>query len=248
MLIDSHAHLHPGPAALESLLDSMRRLDIDRSLVVGGGLVSPAKIQSPGDAAGQPKFDHAGLLAQCSLAERRLLPFYFANPFLAPDEYRNIGRAFSGLKLGPVVYPVPINSAGTRAYVSIANELAHPVYLHCLDRDQFRVADLATLAADFPTVVFILGHGGIGHLDFQAVDTISPLSNVCYETSGAFKAAVKYACAKLGPGRVLFGSEHPLQSASAELAKIRDLDLPPHQLDLVTSGNINRILARKPLP
>src|SRR5438270_56907 len=78
-------------------------------------------------------------------------------------------------------------SAFTYAYVEVAQQFGHPVYAHCLDREGFRVSDFVTLAKSFPQVRFILGHGGIGPLDFPGIQEIAPVGNILYETSGAFK-------------------------------------------------------------
>jgi len=241
MLIDSHAHLSLKPAALESLLDSMNRLDIDQAVVVGGGLVDPSKLQEPGSGTGV-LFNNLALLELCEKAEGRLLPFYFANPWAPPDQYADVGPRFHGLKLGPVVHGCPLTSPQTRSYLDLAARFRHPVYLHCLEKDGLRVTDLCRLAEDYPSLSFILGHGGVGHLDYAAIGAIAPFANIFYETSGSFKATVAKAVATLGPHRVLFGSEHPLQSAAAELAKINDLGLSDEALSAITGGNIARLL------
>jgi predicted TIM-barrel fold metal-dependent hydrolase len=253
MLIDSHAHLAPNEEALNALLASMDRLGIDRTVVVGGGLVPPSQISANisqvsserVSEAPRIRFDNLEMQRLAARAEGRVLPFYFANPWIAPDEYIATGRSFYGLKLGPAVHGSALNSEETRRYLSVAESHDHPVYLHCLNRDGFRVGNLTTLAQLFPSLTFILGHGGIGNLDYAAVAEIEPHSNIFYETSGAFKAVVKHACTQLGAKRVLFGSEYPLQSAIAELAKINDLDLSPEDVRLVTSENVSRLLERR---
>lgn len=250
MLIDSHAHLRPTREALADLLRSMDRLKIDQTVVVGGGLLPPSQIGAniseargaQSDLNSKITFNNAELLNISRLAEGRILPFYFANPWIAPDEYREIGASFFGLKLGPVIHGCPLEAEEIKTYLHVACMHHHPVYLHCLGRDGFRVKNLIALAEIFPRLTFILGHGGIGNLDFSAIDEIEPHRNILYETSGAFKAVVKAACTKLGMRRVLFGSEYPLQSSIAELAKINDLDLSDENLRAVLGGNISRVL------
>jgi predicted TIM-barrel fold metal-dependent hydrolase len=248
MLIDAHAHLHAGPESLARLLASMDALSIDRTVVVLGGVVPPQRLtEVSGDARERGlslPCDNRRILEQCRHAQGRLLPFYFANPWVDPEEYRRIGASFYGLKLGPAVHGAPLLGPETRAYVELAATFDHPVYLHCLDRDGFRVSDLVRLALDFPKVRFILGHGGVGQLDFDCVDQIAPLANIAYETSGAFSAPVKHACARLGTDRVIFGSEYPLQSARAEVAKLHDLDLDRRALRAVGGQNILRLLGK----
>ena len=247
MLIDAHAHLKPTAQALDALLASMQRLDINQSIVVGGGLATPAELSlNIGSAkiATQKaiRFDHVEFLWLCYLSEGRLVPFYFANPWIEPTEYINIGQRFRGLKIGPAVHGCALNSKETQEYIDVAAVHRHPIYLHCLAQDGFRVADLVELARKNSKQIFMLGHGGIGNLDFLAVDEIVDQENIYFETSGTFKAVVLHALATLGVERVLFGSEYPLQSASAELAKMRDLGLSETDFEKVVAENIARIL------
>jgi len=246
MLFDTHAHLAAGTDSLNRLLSTMNSLEIKKCIVVGGGLVPARRIHESADPTEAMKitFDHLGMLGQCAESQGRLLPFYFANPWIAPEEYLRLGESFYGLKLGPAVHGVPLSSPRTMVWVEAARALRHIVYLHCLDRDGFRVSELCTLALRFPSISFILGHGGIGHLDYSAVDLIAPHSNISFETSGAFKAVVQYACSTLGAQRVLFGSEYPLQSAACEIAKIRDLALNRADLEAVAGRNIEELIGR----
>jgi len=48
----------------------------------------------------------------------------------------------------------------------------------------------------------------------------------------------------LGASRILYGSEYPLQSAAAELRKVRELTLSDAEMEAITGGNIRRLLAR----
>ncbi len=230
------------------LLRSMDALQIERTVVVGGGIISPRRlaqqIRAPFRGVDNRDLhcDNRGVLAECQKSQGRLRPFYFANPWVDAKDYRVNGAQYAGLKLGPAVHGLPLAAPGNFAYIQAANHFSHPIYLHCLDRDGFRVSDLAQLAAGMPRLHFILGHGGIGELDYEGVDLIAPFPNVFFETSGTFKTVVQYALETLGISRVLFGSEYPLQSPAAELAKIRDLGLPEEALQKVLGGNMERIL------
>lgn len=249
MLFDSHAHLAPGEQSLDHLLTTMHKLHITSCVVVPGGGIAPGQLNKQLSApptamqARGARYDCLALLRQCESLKGTLFPFYFVNPHQPTDQYRTFASRFYGVKIGPAVHGVPLTSPLTAAYLEVASEFNHLVYLHCLDRDGFRVSDLVTVARNFPTLHFILGHGGIGHLDFAAVDTIAPFEKILFETSGAFAAVVQYACDKLGASRVLFGSEHPLQSAKAELVKIQDLRLSGRDLDLVLGTNIAKLLS-----
>ena len=99
------------------------------------------------------------------------------------------------------------------------------------------MADLVALAERFPTVTFLMGHSGIGNIDFYGVELVRPLPNILVETSGGYTTVVEAAVDRLGAGRVLFGSEHPVQHPGVELAKFAALDLPADQWRRISWDN-----------
>lgn len=246
--IDAHAHLALRPGATEKLIQSMDRHGIDRTFVVGGGLVSPGELSRRlHDEAAEPlrvSFDNEKLLEECEPHRPRLLPFYFANPWEGSARYRATGGRYHGLKLAPGIHGMPLGHPVIHELFAGAEAHGHPVYLHCLAQDGFRVEDLAVAARAFPAVTFILGHAGIGNLDFHGVDVIASVPNVLFETSGGFQAVIVHAVKVLGIGRVLFGSEYPLQDPAAELVKIANLPLAPAEIERIRSGNAEALVAR----
>jgi uncharacterized protein len=116
------------------------------------------------------------------------------------------------------------------------------VYVVCIQRPGCGVADLVALAERFPGVTFVLGHSGVGNIDFYGVELVAPRPNIVLETSGGYTTVVRAALDVLGPERVLFGSEFPLQHPSVELAKFAALDLTPDQWRAVAWDNAARLL------
>lgn len=248
MLFDSHAHLAPGPEALQTLLTTMDRHNIHGAVVVPGSGIAPALLakqllaQPTEDAVKDIRYNNEELLSQCKRSNGRLIPFFFANPYDPVDGYRRLGAAFAGLKFGPGVHGVRLHSPKIEAYIKVARDFRHPVYTHCLEREGFRVLDLVQLSRRFPLTTFILGHGGIGHLDLSAVDQIAPYPRILFETSGTFLKTVQYASDRLGSDRVLFGSEYPLQSPGAEIAKLAELEVTSEDRRNVRGRNIHDLL------
>mgnify|MGYP001381460696 CR=1 FL=1 len=239
-IIDAHAHLARGAAASNALLASMDALGIERTVVVAGGTIAPGLLSDHIENGGgtDVDVDNAALYAACEDARFRLLPFYFANPHRGDVLYAREGAAFVGLKLAPAVHGIPFNDERTEALVAQAEELGHPIYLHCLPRAGFTVKDFAFLASEYPRVRFILGHAGVGTCDFGAVERIRPLENVWFEMSGGFTSVCKAAVRALGADRVLFGTEYPLQDPRVELAKLDTLELTDHEWERITRTNI----------
>ena len=244
MILDAHAHISPDPKAPVQLLEAMRCAGIARAIVVAGGVVSREQLarQLAGDDGLDIDANNDAVLRAAVGSEGRLIPFFYANPHRGASDYRAAGAAFAGLKLGPVVHGVGFADPRTHALLEAAREFGHPLYTHCLARPGLRVTDLVALARLFPTVRIILGHAGIGPVDFGAVELLVDAPNVWFETSGGFTSVIAAACAKLGARRVLFGGEFPLQSPAAEVAKIRHAGLSATDCELVLGGSLAALL------
>ncbi|WP_117213839.1 amidohydrolase family protein [Allorhizocola rhizosphaerae] len=243
-ILDFHAHLPPGERAAQALLAEMDRCGIGRCVIVAGGVIAPEVLSRQLVEGGQVTTD-ADNEAVLAAAGGRLVPFYFANPHRDAGVYAAAGPSFAGLKLAPGVHGVPLDAEPTHDLIRVARELHHPVYLHCLQRPGFGVRDLVGLAGRHPDVSFVLGHAGVTHMDWYAVELIADVPNIWLETSGGYASVVSTALRLLGPDRVVFGSEYPLQRPEVELAKLRALDLPPDVWQRVVSDNALRLLGKE---
>lgn len=227
-LIDFHAHLAPTEEALQTLLDSMARNEITQAVVVAGRVLTPTVLSQHLAVGGSENVtvDNVRIRELCDRVPGKLWPFFFANPFTGVGEYVREGHRFHGLKLAAIVHGIPLNDPRHLALVDVAQGRRHPIYLHCLPRAGFDLQAFRKLALAFPRASLVLGHGGVNTCDFYAVDTIRDLPNVYFETSGPFLSVIQYAAKTLGWDRLLFGTEHPLQSALVELTKMRESGIP----------------------
>jgi predicted TIM-barrel fold metal-dependent hydrolase len=245
-IIDGNARLpaRAGIPAAHRLLRLMDELGIAAAVVAGGGYISPEQLARHVVFGGglDVDIDHGLLLEQCATAPERLLPVYIGNPHRGDAGYRERGRAFHALKLAPVLHGVALEDARNLALVAHADDLGHPVYLHCLHRPGFGADDLVALARRFPQTRFVLEHAGVGNCDFHALSVIAPVPNVSLETSGGFTLVVQAACERLGARRVLFGSEYPMQHPRAELTKMRCLELDDAALARILGQNAAELL------
>jgi len=243
-LIDAHAHLHLRSGAVEQLLACMDAHRIERTIVVAGGTISPELLSQHYTRGGSSDVtvDNEGIHAACAKTQGRLLPFFFANPLHGPEPYRLAGRRFFGLKLAPIVHGVPFDDERIQLLLDVAADFGHPVYVHCLPRTGFEVADLALLATRNADLPIILGHGGVGHGDFHGISLIARLTNVYFEASGTFTHATRVAWQTLGASRVLFGSEYPLQDQSVEVQKFACLSPSAVERRTMMRSNALRLL------
>jgi predicted TIM-barrel fold metal-dependent hydrolase len=248
MIFDFHARLTPHPGAARRLLSTMDSCGIARAAVAAGGVVDLERLSAQITDGGHTEAgaDNAGVLDACAASRGRLVPFHFANPYHGLEVYRRHATRYRGLELSPAVHGVGFDDPRTLALVAVAAQAGHPVYAVCLARPGMGTVDLVRLAGRFPTVTFVFGHCGSIGIDVHAVALIAPMPNIVAETSGCFTVVVRTALDRLGPQRVLFGTEYPLQHPSVELAKFGALDLDHESWRLVAWRNAHRLLGEDP--
>jgi uncharacterized protein len=243
-ILDFHARLTPRVGAPDHLLSVMDRVGIERAAVAAGGLVPLLQLsrQIVDGGVSTVEADNDAVLRACAESGGRLIPIFFATPHRSPDRYLRRAGDFRAVELAPALSGVPLTDERSAALVAAAAEAGHAVYTHCLARQGFTVGDLVTLATSFPQVTLVLAHGGIGHIDVHGVELIRPHTNIMLETSGGYTHVLQCALERLGPRRVLFGSEFPLQHPSVELAKYRALGVDPAVWRQVAWENACRVL------
>lgn len=243
-VMDFHTRLVPRPGARERLLATLHECGVERAVVCAGGTIDLDLLSRQLILGGhvETDADNDAVLSACEGTGGRLVPFYFANPYRPAAFYKARAAEFRGLEISPAVYGVGLTDERTEELVDIAAAVGHPVYAVCLDRPRASVADLVALARVFPQVDFVLGHSGIGNIDFYALALVQDEPNILLETSGGYTSVAEAALRRLGADRVVFGSEYPLQHPSVELAKFEALRIAPEQWRLVAWGNAHRLL------
>jgi uncharacterized protein len=243
-VFDFHCRLGCGDHATDELLRAMADNGITRAAVSRGGVLDLATLarQIAGGGRANARVDNDRLREQCAGSGGRLLPFFFANPARDLAAYRREVSGFHGLELSPAVHGFGLDEAAVIDHVAVAATAGHPVYVACLGRPGARTADLVTLARKVPDATFVWGHCGHTGLDVGGLREIADEPNILAETSGCLTATARLAVRELGAGRVLFGTEYPLQDPRVELVKARALGLGAAELHAVTWGNACRVL------
>ncbi|MEV0776488.1 amidohydrolase family protein [Streptomyces sp. NPDC050428] len=246
-VLDFHMRLAPRPGAAERLLSTLDDCGLERAVVCAGGTIDLDRLSRQLVEGGhvETDADNDAVLETSSGTDGRLVPFFFANPHRPADVYRARAADFRGLEVSPAVHGVGLTDPRVAELVGVAAEFGHPVYAVCLTRPGAGVADLVELARRFPRVSFVLGHSGIGNIDFHALTLIRDEANILLETSGGYTCVAEAALGRLGAGRVVFGSEYPLQHPSVELAKFQALRLPPEQWRQIAWDNAHRLLGEE---
>lgn len=243
-VFDFHARLAADERAPADLLAAMSAAGICRAAVSAGGLVDLARLSTQITDGGRAdvRADNERLLGQCTGSGGRLLPFFFADPARDVEAYRAAAPRFRGLELSPAVHGFRLDDPAVAELAGIAAAAGHPVYVVCLGRPGTRTADLVRLARAVPEATFVWGHCGHTGLDVAGLDEIAGAPNILAETSGSFTVTARLAVRRLGAGRVLFGTEYPLQDPRVELAKSRALGLAPDDHGAFMWANACRVL------
>jgi len=246
-VLDFHVRLAPRPGARERLLSTMDDWGLSRAVVCAGGTIDLDRLSRQLIKGGHVETDagNDAVLDACAGTDGRLVPFFFANPHRSAEAYRARAAEFRGLEVSPAVHGVGLTDPRVAELVGVAAEHDHPVYAVCLDRPGAEVADLVGLARGFPQVSFVLGHSGIGNIDLYALTLVRDEPNILLETSGGYTCVAQAALDRLGAGRVVFGSEYPLQHPAVELAKFQALRIPPEQWQQVAWDNAHRLLGEE---
>ncbi|MGK5685113.1 amidohydrolase family protein [Actinoplanes sp. URMC 104] len=243
-VLDFHARLTPGADEPARLLAAMDAAGIGQAAVCAGGLLPLDRLARQIDEGGRAEVaaDNEGVRRACARSGGRLLPFFFADPLRDGAAYRKTAGDFRGLEISPAVHGGRLDAPEVAELVATAGDAGHPVYVVTLARPGSRPADLAALAARFPRVTFVWGHCGHTGLDLAGLAAIADRPTVLAELSGCLTVTARLAVARLGPGRVLFGTEYPLQQPEVELCKVASLGLDPSARDAVLGGNARRVL------
>jgi predicted TIM-barrel fold metal-dependent hydrolase len=251
MIIDGHAHVTRadyGSAA--RLRERMDRAGIDRAVLVPGGMIDVRRMTAYLTGQAQPEASIPNDVVEELIAAdpARFLGFYCVNPNLGDavvGELRAaIGRGFSGLKLAPMVHRFPLTSPTVGALAEACGELGVPFYSHVIGHPSASTDKIGALARQFPQTTFILGHMGFGPADDVAIDVGAENDNVFLETSGGSFLGIEGALARLGPGKLIFGSEFPMHHPQLELEKLR-LMASGDALAQITGGNLQRLLGSR---
>jgi predicted TIM-barrel fold metal-dependent hydrolase len=99
----------------------------------------------------------------------------------------------------------------------------------------------------YPAAKVILGHMGHGNIVYinAAIDVAARNANVWLETSGMpMHTKIKEAVERVGPDRVLYGSDAPFHHPVVETAKVRLSGLEPELVEGVLGENAVRLFLR----
>jgi uncharacterized protein len=235
VIVDFHTHVDEAPAfgwidPPEKIVALLDDAGIDRAVIMTytdlPG-INPDALEYIVEAAGR--------------FPDRLIPFVRLNPNFPEAVGALLDRAVElgvrGVKLHPTTTLAHPAGAATVTLLRRCGELGLPVLFHCGD-DPYTTPQVMGLAAEAaPDCAIVMGHmGGYLHVD-DALEEAERHANLYLETSAMpYPTRIAEAVDRVGPGRILFGSDGPGCNPALELDKIRRLGLPPEAEEQILGG------------
>jgi predicted TIM-barrel fold metal-dependent hydrolase len=247
VIVDGHAHVSATDYGnVATLLRQLDQAGIDRVLVVPGGMVDVRQMSRVlmGKVRPDPNIPNDQVYEALDRHGDRVYGFVCVNPKAGSAAVRMLEDGFRhgcrGVKLAPIVHQFGFAEPVLGEVAAACGERGFPVYTHVLPQPGSTTADYAALARRWPRTNFILGHMGFGPGDADAIDFAAESANLYLETSLGNYLIMRDALDRLGPGKLIFGSEFPLGHPRAELENVRLLDPSAHEA--ILAGNILRLL------
>lgn len=241
MIIDFHTHVDEAPAFgwIDPPAKIMRLLDragIDKAVIM-------TYTDLPGLNPGALDY----IVDAAAAYPGRLIPFVRLNPNYKDAIVGLLPRAIElgirGVKLHPtttLAYPA---SEATVTLLRECGELGLPVLFHSGD-DPYTTPETLGLAAEAaPGCTIVLGHmGGYLHVE-EAIEQAVRHPNLYLDTSAMpYPQWIVTAVERVGPERILFGSDGPGCNPALELNKVLRLNLSDDAEAKILGGNAAELL------
>lgn len=234
VILDSHMHVGSFPLFNVAIDD--------------GGLV--ALMREQGIDTGIAFHPDNALIRDAIAIHPGLYGLVWANPRM-PDvvaETRRLldepGSRFRGVKLHPLLDGYHPDDPIVHPIIELLIERGLPALIHCGHPIFTLPWSIEELIVRYPEARIILGHMGHGNIVYinAAIDVAARNPNVFLETSGMpMHAKIREAVERVGPDRVLYGSDAPFHHPAVELAKVRVSGLPQDLADRVLGENGRRL-------
>lgn len=249
-LVDSHGHMGPlgrwlvGDAEWKDQIpDTVRRMDKIgmRTMIISGTHA----------LFGDTLEGNRILEQQLAGHGERFKGYFVFNPFyvheLTPHLDEFFARPFwAGFKVHTSAWRVPVTDPRFEPMFAYANQHRLPILFHTWEGPYDTPAMFKEIVKRHPDAIFLMGHSGGGtSARIEAEQLAAENPNVYLEWCGSFTTPRLYeeTLRKVGPDRILFGTDGILHSFAWELGRFLSLDLPQDQLLPALGQNMCRILA-----
>ncbi|MFM1803116.1 MAG: hypothetical protein RJA81_2468 [Planctomycetota bacterium] len=257
---DVHVHPFPVPGhgrdaspeqAASYMLSQADRAGIERMVLMNLGRVWS---YAPDMKDCRDANDRA--LEVARIAPDRFICFAYVNPIQTQAAIEEIDRQVRKNRMAGVKLWVALKASDSRVIevVKHAAKLGVPVLQHVWIKSAGNLPgestpdDVAVLAEAVPEARIIMGHlGGAG---IRGIESVRHLNNVFVETGGSEpeQGIVERAVDRLGPDRVIFGSDSNGRQAAVQLGKVLGANLSDEIKEKILWRNLKAILPNEAKP
>jgi predicted TIM-barrel fold metal-dependent hydrolase len=235
LVIDAHNHLGDRPGARQTGAELVAKLDaagVDKAVVfpfVEGNFTNDFVKQA---------FDES---------PDRLIPYCAVNPWElnAVDVVRQCIAewGFKGLKLHPTINGFHLADDDlVGPLFKLAEELDFPIIVHGASDLFNSPPEFAMMASRYPRVALMMAHMGFFWSVEQAISFAGEFENLYLETSRAPIFEIQTAVKKIGPHKVIWGTDSPFVDYEFEFKKMERSTPDRDGYAKIVGGNIARLL------
>jgi len=236
-VIDGHVHVGGAPerhGSPDEILRLLESIGADRAVCLPAPGIEP---------------DNSELERLLAGYEGRLFPSVWVNPLAGPRAVQTVRRyakqGWQALKLQPTMHQFSLSATPTLAVVEAA--LAHRmvIIIHTGGSSFASPWAVGHLARRYPEARIIVDHMGGNDVGFvEAAITVAEENPNLYLGTSQMPFYRKYqeAASRIGPSRIIFGSDAPMVHPKPEFERIRAAELPPTAEADIFGGNLARLL------
>lgn len=251
-IIDAHGHLGPSggwairePDMRRQAGDAVRTMDRlgIRTFIVSGSAA----------LASDPVAGNLQLEQETAAHHDRIHGYLAFNPVYADDLIPRLDDFFSrpffvGFKLLCDYWGVPVTDPRFRAAYAYAHAHRLPILVHTWNGSHDSPKMLEGIVRKYPQAAFLLAHCGGGDSGrAEAEELASAHANVYLEFCGSFCARRLWedTLKKVGPGKVIYGSDALGHDMAWELGRLLSLGYPAAKLKPILGDNMRGLLTRR---
>ena len=237
-IIDSHCHLGVGfrkRTTVDELLREMDRAGVEKAVVSTVDEFIAVSNREGNDE----------VLRAVRAHPDRLKGLSAVNPWFREKGVSELSRCLdaglSGLKLNSHLQGFVLSDPLVHPLVATCRSFCVPLYAHTGTPVVAEPFQLAELARTFPDVPMVLGHMGYTDFWYDAVPAALQSQNIYLETSLIDIMNIRTAIEKVGPDRILFGSDFPESDLSLEVEKMSMVEMTAEARARIMGENAARL-------
>lgn len=247
MIIDGHAHISDTDYGnVELYVQALDEAGVEKGVVVPGGMmdVREMTLYIMGEKESEEEIPNNVVYNAIKKYPERLKGYVCINPLEEDSAFatfeEGIKNGCVGVKLNPMSHKFAFSGEVLDVIAEECGKQNLPIYTHTLFNPGASTEKLGVFSQRHPETNFILGHMGFGPADVLAREFARDYPNFYLETSLGNYLNLTIAVEKVGPDKLIFGSEFPMSTPDIELFQIRKLSPQVH--DRICFENLKKLI------